>query len=350
MSVYGRPFTVLVTGCNGFLGSTLCVRLSEFGCNVVGVDNNARGLNNVSVLPRVKYKEFDLQDKAKRQFLLESYQPDVIFHLAAATGDLTRPVEELEAINVQMTIDLFRESGQLSDPPIFVYPTTSLAIAVPESTYVQTKEKVLNIIRNEPDFDRAILFRNFNICGSYRTFGEFRRLEVHLFPRIYKCYKTGEPLIINGDDYDTYDGTPSRDFAHVLDAMDFYIHCWQMKRVGALGYETVDGLLEMGRGRPITVLECANIVLKNMERWGIDGPGFTMEIGPRRDYDCGSLICSRPDVVSNFREPSNWYEMLRDSMHGFEHLFRSTGKFFMKEDGNDGRCYIMDKTGKAVLS
>jgi UDP-glucose 4-epimerase len=353
MAVYDAPLRAMVTGCNGFLGSTLCARLTEIGVDVIGIDNNCRGLNVVKDLPNLVYHEFDLQSIITRRQILELNRPDVIFHLAAATGDLTRPVEELEAINVQMTYDLFKDSRTLtpmdSYSPIFIYPTTSLAIAVPESTYVQTKEKVLDMLRGEPDSDRLILFRNFNICGSYRDFGENRRMEVHLFPRMYKCYKTGETLTINGDDYDTIDGTPSRDFAHVLDAMDFYIHCWILKRSGRLDYPTTDGLLEMGRGKPITVLECAQIVLENMKKWGIRGPGFNMEIGPRRDYDCGSLRCSRPDVVSNFREPANWYQMLRDSMLGYENFFQKTGRFFMKEDGEEGRMYYMDKLGKAVL-
>jgi UDP-glucose 4-epimerase len=351
MASFGRPTVAMVTGCKGFLGSVLCARLDELGYDVIGIDNAARGLNDVDKLPRVTYLKFDLIEKEKRQWALYNYRPDVIFHLAAATGDLTRPVEELEAINVDITYNLFVESGEIlkDNPPIFVYPTTSLAIAVPDSTYVQTKEKALGMIWNDPDSDRAILFRNFNICGSYRTFGEFRRLEVHLFPRIYKCYKTGEDLIVNGDDYDTVDGTPSRDYAHVLDAMDFYIHCWALKHSGRLNYPTTDGLLEMGRGRPATVLECVDIVLKNMESWGIEGPGFETKIGPRRAFDCGSLRCSRPDVVTNFRESKGWEEMLKDSMLGYEHLFKTTGRIWMKEDGPDGREYNMNTSGVAIL-
>lgn len=332
----------MVTGCRGFLGSVLCARLDELAYNIIGIDNAARGLNDLSKLQRVTYLEFDLLDVRQRRNALLHFQPSAIFHLAAATGDLTRPLEELEAINVDATYQLFIESRSLcKNPPIFVYPTTSLAIAVPDSTYVQTKEKAVGMILEEPDSERAMLMRNFNICGSYRTFGEFRRMEVHLFPRIYKCFKTGEDLVINGNDYDTYDGTPSRDYAHVLDAMDFYIHCWGLKRGNRLDYPTTDGLLEMGRGEPATVLECSDIVLNGAKEWGIEGPGYQTTIGPRRNFDCGSLRCSRPDVIDGFRETRGWTEMLRDSMKGYEYHFQKTGKLYMKEDGYDGREYKM---------
>ncbi len=111
---------------------------------------------------------------------------------------------------------------------------------------------------------------------------------------------------------------------------------------------TTDGLLEMGRGEPATVLECSDIVLKNAKEWGIEGPGYQTTIGPRRNFDCGSLRCSRPDVIDGFRETRGWTEMLKDSMKGYEYHFQKTGRLFMKEDGPDGREYHK-KLGKYVL-
>lgn len=55
---------VLVTGCNGFIGSVLCARRSELGHDVLAIDNGSRGLNDVRGLPHVTYLEDDFLSTA----------------------------------------------------------------------------------------------------------------------------------------------------------------------------------------------------------------------------------------------------------------------------------------------
>lgn len=79
--------TVVVTGHTGFKGSWLSLWLSHLGANVIGISNTiptdpsnfiASELSN-----KIIDKRIDITDFKKLNLLIDEYQPDFIFHLAA---------------------------------------------------------------------------------------------------------------------------------------------------------------------------------------------------------------------------------------------------------------------------
>ena len=76
---------LIVTGCAGFIGSTLVDRLLELGHEVLGIDNFSTGqrrfLSNALQNPRFKFIQIDLldHDALKQAFL----GGEAVFHLAA---------------------------------------------------------------------------------------------------------------------------------------------------------------------------------------------------------------------------------------------------------------------------
>lgn len=76
---------LIVTGCAGFIGSTLVDRLLELGHEVLGIDNFSTGqrrfLSNALLNPKFKFIQIDLLDHAalKQAFL----GGEAVFHLAA---------------------------------------------------------------------------------------------------------------------------------------------------------------------------------------------------------------------------------------------------------------------------
>lgn len=324
-----EPTNVLITGANGYVGSVFCARLSELGYNVVAVDNGARGLNDVSRLPHLTFVNRDCREGLVD--VLREYQPKLLVHFAAATGDLTRPQSELEEINVGITQRLFLESGGIKEPPIFLFPMTSLGLAIPESGYVSSKQKAVDwLLENDLD-RRALLFRFFNNAGGYRDFGEYRQKEVHMFPRMFHCYKTGEPFVINGNDYDTIDGTPARDYIHVLDTVDWMIYCWGLKRGGRIKeVPTYDGLIESGRGTPLTtqqISEAFNVLAREK---AVMGEGLATVIGPRRDFDCGSLCASGWEAMKNWRPLKTSSELIESVIISLDKFWWLHGSLDMK--------------------
>lgn len=276
---------VVVTGACGYIGSVMCARLSELGYGVIAVDNKVRGLNDPSKLPHVTFIQRDCREGLVD--ILKDYQPKGVFHFAAATGDLSRPKVELEELNVTMTQRLFEETIEHTQAH-FLFPTTSLALGVPDSTYVQTKEAAIRWLQEHQHAGRTILFRFFNNSGAYRGFSEIRQNEVHIIPTMWRTWVDRTTFVINGDDWGTHDGTPAREYVHVLDTVDFLIYCWGLKRGNRLDLPRSNGLIEVGSGVSHTVRDVINQLIH------ATGQIVVCRIGPRRAFDVGSLKCSNP--------------------------------------------------------
>jgi UDP-glucose 4-epimerase len=80
-----RDMRAFVTGCAGFIGSTLTDRLLSSGCTVVGIDDFSTGrrrfLDNAARHPRFRLVEADLLDSGALQAAMSG--ADCVFHLAA---------------------------------------------------------------------------------------------------------------------------------------------------------------------------------------------------------------------------------------------------------------------------
>ena len=64
----------------------------------------------------------------------------------------------------------------------------------------------------------AVSLRYFNVAGAALGAGERHAVETHLIPNALGAVAgTKDPLTVFGDDWPTPDGTPIRDYVHVLD-------------------------------------------------------------------------------------------------------------------------------------
>lgn len=95
---------IIVTGHTGFKGSWLCIWLSLLGAKVVGlsdkVPTNGSNYQSSGVGDLIEDNRIDIRDRKKVRELIESCQPDFIFHLAAQA--LVRPSYEdpFETLNI----------------------------------------------------------------------------------------------------------------------------------------------------------------------------------------------------------------------------------------------------------
>jgi UDP-glucose 4-epimerase len=76
-----RGLRFLVTGANGFIGSHLCRRLCEGGCEVHATSRAQRANMGGPI-----WWQADMSDLSAVRSLLKSIRPDVIFHLAGSVG------------------------------------------------------------------------------------------------------------------------------------------------------------------------------------------------------------------------------------------------------------------------
>jgi UDP-glucose 4-epimerase len=299
---------ILITGSKGFIGSVLAYRAREQGHQVINVDDDSRGLNEVPncLIWDCRQGISHILD----EFTYSDSKPpvDAVVHLAAGTGSLSRPYEELCELNISMTKKIYEETVA-HKIPVFVFPTTSLIEGVPDSPYVKSKQDAMDWLLTRDDGVKVIPLQFYNVTGGYKNCSEIRRLEVHIIPIMLDCFMNHKTFIINGDDYyETKDHSPGRDFSNVCDVTDFILHLINRQLTSPFKCSNV---IKVGTGVTTTALEMVQMFNDILE------PRFNrkldFDIGPRRAFDCGALRCDQP-YLHVFKTPTMIRQSLADEL------------------------------------
>ena len=276
--------TVLVTGGNGFIGTMLCKLLVDTGHTVINIDWTKKQQPGVTLYP------FDI-DNSQVDGVIKLTKPDTIIHLAA-DHEVGRSVTEPEVFyknNVMNTIGLLNSaissgvknfifsSSSSVYGDVLGFPTTEDSPKAPMSPYGRTKAMVEDILQ---DYSHAhglnfVALRYFNAAGADPecTHGYTQDPASHLIPIICKKVVAGEKLVVNGDDYNTPDGTVVRDYTHVFDIATAHLAAMNYLLDGG-----VSTAINVGAGDGQSILE----VIKAFED---AGHNVDYEMGPRRAGD-----------------------------------------------------------------
>ena len=127
---YYKGKTVLVTGHTGFKGSWLCVMLEMAGAKAVGYalppEKDAVLFDCSGAAARMVSVEGDIRDRAHLQEVFHTYQPQVVFHLAAqpiVRESYKNPVYTYET-NVMGTVNVLEAVRQCGSVRSFLNVTT----------------------------------------------------------------------------------------------------------------------------------------------------------------------------------------------------------------------------------
>ena len=153
----------------------------------------------------------------------------------------------------------------------------------PESPYGESKLIGEWLLRDQAVATglRHTSLRYFNVVGSGSD-DLYDTSPHNLFPVVFEALLAGRTPRINGDDYDTADGTCVRDYVHVTDLA--LAHVVAARRLAA-GDELAP-VYNLGSGSGVSVRQIMDTV---REVTGID---FTPEIGPRRPGDPARIVAS----------------------------------------------------------
>jgi len=235
---------VLVTGGAGYIGSHTVIQLIAAGHGVLIVDNFANSKPTViNRLEKITGKHllvhaFDLREADKTEDLFARERIDAVIHFAGhkAVGEsVQKPLEYYEN-NLDSTLVLagamarhavtklvFSSSATVYGANAPVPMTEDLPTSA-TNPYGWTKVMIEQILRDvaaaQPEW-RIALLRYFNPVGAHSsgTIGEDPSdIPNNLVPYIAQvAVGRREKLQVFGDDYDTPDGTPLRDYIHVED-------------------------------------------------------------------------------------------------------------------------------------
>ena len=158
----------------------------------------------------------------------------------------------------------------------------------PLSPYADSKLMLENYLINQSKNPaiRYVILRYFNVAGADEKLrsGLISNSSTPFIKVISEvATKKRSKLIINGDDYNTPDGTPIRDYIHVSDLADIHL-----KSLEYLLKNNKSEIFNCGYGKGYSikeVIECLNNLLETNIKY---------EIGPRRDGDIEHSI-SNPE-------------------------------------------------------
>ena len=298
---------ILVTGGAGYIGSVLVNKLIEQGHKVNVIDDLSNGFRE-NIDKRAIFTEGSILDKDNLNKALEGVE--MVYHLAAKIR-----VEEGESkpelykkVNVEGTLNLLKAcAAKKINKFIFAstaavygnpdeFPVNENSKTNPVNVYGATKLEIDNYLEaNAKNMGiSTICFRFFNIGGALKTKeGSWLKIKhegaTHLIPSILHS-SSNKPLLIYGNDWPTKDGTPTRDFVHVVDLADALIRA--LNSLDKAGNQVIN----LGTATGSTVLEVVKTAEKSLNKV------ISYNFAGRRAGDSFALVTSNQKA----KEILNW--------------------------------------------
>ena len=299
---------ILVTGGTGYIGSHTVVELQKKGFDVIIVDAlfNSR-IEVIDAIEKItgirpEFESFDLANQTLTDdFFARHTDIKGIIHFAAhkAVGEsVEQPIKYyrnnldslmniLEAMNKYHVHNLVFSSSctVYGQPDAEHLPVSEKApIKKAESPYGNTKQIAEEIISESINAYKnlnAIALRYFNPVGAHDSalIGELPLgVPNNLMPYITQtAYGIRECLKVFGNDYQTHDGTPIRDYIHIMDLAK--AHVVAVERMIDEKMKKSFEVFNLGTGTGYSVLD----VIGSFEK--VSGVKLNYEIVGRRAGD-----------------------------------------------------------------
>ena len=300
---------ILITGGAGYIGSHVCHLLIEQGHKVTCIDSLITG--NKELLPKqVKLEVFDIAEKEKVTKLIKDNNFDLVMHFACLirVDESVKQPEKYNDFNY-LKAKIFLETCYKNGLKKIIFSSTASVYGNPKTQkvketdptnplnpYASSKLELENFIRetSESYKTKYIILRYFNVAGAdekMRT-GLISKVSSHLIKVACEVViGKRDKLIINGDDYNTPDGTAIRDYIHISDLAEIHL---------ISSNYLIDGgesnLFNCGYGNGFSIKDVINefnkIINKNLKTI----------IGPRRPGDSEMIVSD----VEKFTKYFSW--------------------------------------------
>lgn len=263
-----KGVNVLITGADGFIGSHIAKALGNKGAEIVTIVRDIKKKSNIDILElrdRITVVNGDLVDYTDCERVVNEYDVEFCFHIAAQAivGPANRsPLSTFES-NIKGTWNIL-EACRLSK--------TIKGIIIASSDKAYGQQKKLPYTEESPlngyfpyDASKAcaeILARCYFMAYSLplaitrnaNTYGPADMNLSRIIPDVITRLLRNEQPIIRSD------GTPLRDYMYIKDAVSAYL----MLAENLHRKDVVGQAFNFGTGKPISVLELYNKIIKSM--------------------------------------------------------------------------------------
>jgi UDP-glucose 4-epimerase len=284
----------LVTGGAGYIGSHVVRELTGAGMDAVVLDDLSSGLE-AFVPDGVPFVRASILDRDAVASAIAQHGVTGVVHVAGykyAGVSVQRPLHTYEqnVTGTQVLLGAMADAGVdrvvfSSSAAVYGTPPTDVVTEdtpkAPASPYGESKLIGEWLLRDQATAVglRHTSLRYFNVVGSGSP--DLWDASPHnLFPLVFDALAAGRAPRINGDDYDTPDGTCVRDYVHVADLAVSHVAAARRLDAG----EPVEAAYNLGSGGGVSVAEIMDAM---REGTGVD---FTPEIGPRRPGDPDRIV------------------------------------------------------------
>lgn len=321
---------LLVTGGAGYIGSHFILEALRDNHQIIALDNfSTSSKSTIEKLREISKKNFDfyevgIDDQINLDKIFKRHRVDIVVHFAGLKS-VPESIEKPDLYmrnNVQGSKILLNEMIKYKVNKIIFSSSASVygdnnsplkeeLNPKPLNPYAESKVRVENtLIEMSKEFTefKAVILRYFNPVGcdpSYQI-GEIQSKPSNLFPIICSSIAANSFFEIFGNDFDTHDGTPIRDFIHISDLIRGHL--------GAIDWldSSEQNLIKinLGTGKGHSVLD---IVKKFQE---VVGRKIKYKFSSRRKGDPGTSYadCNLAYEELNWKALKNLDQMCYDSM------------------------------------
>lgn len=302
---------VAVTGAAGYIGGQCALQLHDAGHKVIGIDRRPLPGHLKGFMEFVQ-ADFD-SDQAYTKLI--QARPDAIIHCAGTSlvgPSMTKPseyynnnvVKTLNLLNIVLnaipkTRFIFSSSAATYGIPAASLPCRETDTPKPISPYGESKLMIDQILAA---YNRAygldyVSFRYFNACSADPQGRHGQEPgATHIIARVLESIRDNQEFTLNGNNYDTRDGTCVRDYVHVADIAQAH--------VAALAKNIPSGVYNLGSNTGTSNQE----IILAAER--ITGRSVQVTIGAQRQGDPGVLVAD----ASKFNQLVSWRKHDLDDM------------------------------------
>tara|TARA_Y100000590_G_scaffold158219_1_gene181664 strand:- start:668 stop:1651 length:984 start_codon:yes stop_codon:yes gene_type:complete len=298
---------VLITGGAGYIGSHVANGLLDLNHKVFIIDNLSTG-HEILIPKKATFEKCDIGDKKKVESIISKNKFDAIMHFAAS-------IKVEESINnpEKYFLNNSKNSQKLLETCIennlrnVIFSSTAAIYGNENSSYIHEKSKIFpinpygeskliteNYLMKKKNKLNFIILRYFNVAGADPELrcGLISKDPTHLIKIASEvAVNKRKDITINGDDYNTMDGTAVRDYIHVSDLADIHI-----KSLDFLLKKRRSEIFNCGYGNGYSVKE----VIETFNKFS--SKKINIKYGPRRKGDAEFLVSN----IEKLKQMIDW--------------------------------------------